>query len=83
MNNALINATIRSKESILYEDTVKSVTSKNERGVFDVLPFHTNFISLIKDYVVFNKGLKDEQKFNMKKGVLYVMSNEVNVYVGI
>ena len=83
MNSALISATIKSKEKTLYEGIVKTVTSKNERGVFDVLPFHTNFITLIKDYVVFNKGQKDEQKFDMEKGILYVMSNEVNVYVGI
>jgi len=83
MNKALISATIKSKKKTLFEGTVESVTSKNERGIFDVLPFHTNFITLVKDYVVFNKGQKDEQKFDMEKGVLYVMSNEVNVYVGI
>ena len=83
MNENLLSARIKSKEETLFEDNVKTVTSKNEKGVFDVLPFHTNFITLIKDYIVFNKGQKDEQKFDIKKGVLYVMSNEVNVYVGI
>ena len=83
MKDALLSATIKSKEKVLFEGAVKTVTSKNERGVFDILPFHTNFITLIKDYVVFNKGQDDEKKFDMEKGVLYVMSNEVNVYVGI
>lgn len=80
---SFISATIKTKEKTLFEGAVKTVTSKNERGVFDVLPFHTNFITLIKNYVVFNTGTKDEQKYEIEKGVLYVMSNEVNIYVGI
>ncbi|MFC1700406.1 hypothetical protein ACFLZ4_02110 [Patescibacteria group bacterium] len=81
--DSFINATIKTKEETLFEGAVKTVSSINERGTFDVLPFHTNFITLIRDYVVFNSGTDNEQKFEMEKGVLYVMNNEVNVYVGI
>lgn len=83
MNKLKLSVTIKSKEKTLFEGTVTSVTSKNDKGVFDILPFHTNFITLIKDFVIFNKDQEDEERFDMKKGVLYIINNEVNVYVGI
>ena len=74
---------IKSKTKILFDGPVKTVSSKNERGVFDILPLHTNFITLISDYVILDKGLPTEKKFDIEKGVLYVLSNKVDVYVGI
>lgn len=78
-----INVLIKSKSKILYEGDVTTLTSKNERGVFDILLSHTNFITLIRDYVILDKGLPTEQKFNFEKGVLYVVSDKVDIYVGI
>lgn len=82
-SKVLLDVTIKSKEKVLFDGASHSVTSKNERGIFDVLPFHTNFITLIVDYVILDKGLSTEQKFNMEKGVFYVLANKVDVYVGI
>ena len=79
----LLNVTIKSKESTLFDGASHTVTSTNERGVFDVLPLHTNFITLIADYVVLDKGLPTEQKFNIDKGILYVLANKVDIYAGI
>lgn len=67
----------------VFEGDVRTLTSINQRGIFDILPLHTNFITLISDYVIVDKGLPSEKRFNMKKGILYVLSNKVSVYEGI
>ncbi len=74
---------IKSKEKNLFNGLANTVTSINERGIFDILPFHTNFITLVTDYVIVDKGLSTEQKFQIDKGVLYVLSNKVDIHVGI
>lgn len=78
-----LTASIKSKTKVLFDGIVSTITSKNERGIFDILLFHTNFITLISDFVVVDKGLPTEQKFDFEKGVLYVISNKVEIYVGI
>lgn len=78
-----LNVSVRSKEKILFQGISFTLTSVNERGKFDVLPFHTNFITLIFDQIAIDEGRTTEQIIKLEKGVLYVMSNNVNVYVGI
>lgn len=79
----ILSVSIRSRETILFEGQCVSVTSFNLRGRFDILPLHSNFITLISKYVILDVGKESEKKFDLEKGVLYVMSNKVNIYVGI
>jgi len=81
--NTTLSASIKSKEKILFDGTVRTISSVNERGPFDILPLHANFITLILNYVILDKGLSTERRFDIEKGVLYVLSNKVDVYVGI
>lgn len=74
---------VKSKNNVLFSGYAHTVTSKNDRGVFDVLPLHTNFITLINDYIIIDKGLPTEKNFELERGVLYILSNKVDVYVGI
>lgn len=74
---------VKSRKETLFEGDAYSLTSTNERGFFDVLPFHTNFVTLIKDFVVVDKGLETEKNVKLEKGILTVIKNEVNVYLGI
>lgn len=78
-----LKVSIKSKNKMLYEGDVSTLTSKNERGIFDILFLHTNFITLVSEYVIIDKGLSTEKRFDFEKGVLYVLSNKVDVYVGI
>jgi len=68
---------------VLFSDDVFSVTSKNEKGVFDILPYHENFISLISDFIITDKNTSDERRFNIEKGILYMIENKINIYVGL
>ena len=81
--NTKLYVIVRSKDGVLFSDDVFSVTSKNEKGVFDILLYHENFISLISDFIIIDKNTSDERRFNIEKGILYMIENKINIYVGL
>ncbi len=73
-----------SREGSVFEGEVSSITSYNEKGKFDVLAQHANFISLIK------KGLSvretetgEEREISFDDALIRVKENFVEVYLGI
>lgn len=74
---------IRSRTKEYFHGEVHTITAVNATGVFDILPLHANFITLIKDYVVVDKDTSSEQKVEFKSAVLSVTGNRVEVYVDI
>lgn len=81
--NNNINVTIRNKQGILFNDKVKTVSSYNDKGPFDILPEHENFISLIYEKIIIHKNNNQKEEVKIDKGVLRVYKNNVNIYVGI
>lgn len=82
-NLKLIFVNVRSPRKIFFSGKAYSVTSINDKGEFDILPLHANFISLIKDYIVIDKGRKEEKKFIISKGILKVEKNRVDIFLDI
>lgn len=86
-NNSLARqylvVTIRNREKILMQGLYKAVTCSNEKGVFDVLPQHANFISIVDKFITIHKidGSKQEMKIN--QGVLRVYQNNAFFYLDI
>lgn len=78
-----LKVTIRSRTDSLFEGTAYSLTSVNEKGIFDVLPGHANFVSLISQYIILNKNKSGEKKIEIEKGLMSVETDVVNVYVGL
>jgi F0F1-type ATP synthase epsilon subunit len=78
-----IKVIVRNRMAILFDDYVKSLTSKNDTGEFDVLPTHSNFISLISSPLILRKldGQKQEIKFT--KGLIKVKDNAVHCYIDL
>ncbi len=83
MLNPSINltVTVRNKEKVLFSGQAAAVTSINDKGVFDVLPQHENFISLIKEKVIIRKTLKDNNEIQIENGIVRVYKDKVYVYV--
>ena len=79
----ILTVIIKNREKILYEDKAKAITSVDEKGVFDILPQHSNFISIIKQHVIVHKLDKKEQEFKCREGVLRVEGNIVKIYIDI
>ena len=78
-----LNVNIRSRKKNFFTGKTFSVTSINNKGEFDILPLHANFISLIKNYVILSKGTENEQKFALSTGVLRVKENRVDVFLDV
>ncbi len=78
-----ITVSIKNKKEQLFLGEASSVTSKNDRGVFDILPYHVNFITLIYDFIVIDRNLDTEKRFEMENGILYTLGNKIDIYIGL
>lgn len=83
MADQTIKLKIRDREKLILEEEVKAITSLNQRGVFDVLPEHANFISLIKEYLIIYKKNGDKEEIKLEGGLLKVANNEIQIFIGI
>ena len=79
----LLSVTIKDRDQVFFQGQAKAVSSQNNKGAFDVLPKHANFICLIKDKVTVYPPHQQKQEIPLKNGVLKVWENEVNVYLGV
>ncbi|MBI2122192.1 MAG: hypothetical protein HYT98_03650 [Candidatus Sungbacteria bacterium] len=82
-NNLNLSVTVRDREGILFQGNAEAVSSFNEKGPFDVLPLHANFISLIRNSVVLKIPGSPLKEIPLNSGVLKVKENKVEVYAGI
>jgi len=62
----LLKLTIKSRKEVLFEGRAYSLTSINDIGFFDVLPFHTNFVTLVRDTAVVDKRLPAEKSIQIE-----------------
>lgn len=70
-------------EKIIFQGEVSSISSINEKGEFDVLERHANFITLIQDKLVVRPVGKDEVNVPLKQGIMKVNEDKVTIFVGM
>lgn len=78
-----LSVSVRDRSGILYEGRAEAVSSVNDKGPFDVLPLHENFISLIKQSLTISVSKEVRREIEIPAGVLTVKENKVEVYLGI
>lgn len=78
-----IHVMVRNRKQLLFEGDVKAVTSKNDTGVFDILPEHSNFISVLKESITLHKMDGTEQKIALNNGVIKVKDSGVRIYIDL
>jgi F0F1-type ATP synthase epsilon subunit len=74
---------IRSRSKVFYNDYCDAVSSTNEVGPFDILPFHVNFICLIGTYLHVWEGENKKVDMKISKGILKVQDNRVLVFLDV
>ena len=74
---------IKSRKKQYFKGKAHTLTSINDTGEFDILAYHANFITLIRQYIILNAKTKEEQKIEIDTGVLSVEENKVNVYLDL
>lgn len=79
----ILRVTVRDRAGALFEGEAEAVSSHNDKGPFDILPLHTNFISIIHKGVTLHLKDKVVKDLSFETGVLKVAENKVEVYLGI
>src|SRR3989344_5433329 len=58
-----------------------AVTMANRIGKFDILPRHANFISVIKDKVIFFIDNKNTKTYSFQSGIVEVSNDQVKIFL--
>lgn len=78
-----IKIKIQSREKVLFDGEAYSVFSENDTGIFSILPYHANFITLLKNEISVEDLNGNELKFPLNNGVLRVENNIIQVFLGV
>jgi len=70
-------------KEIFFQGKAETISSQNKLGKFDILPEHTNFITLIFDNLSILTLDKKKIIYQFKRGVLEVAENKVNIFLGL
>ncbi|KKU63318.1 MAG: seg [Candidatus Amesbacteria bacterium GW2011_GWC1_47_15] len=82
-SNMTLKVTVRSRQGLVFEGELGAVSSYNQKGPFDVLPLHTNFVTMISKRVVLHRADGKREEIIVDNGVLLVEKNEVKVFLGV
>lgn len=74
---------VMTRGETVFEGEIESLSSVNEKGKFDVLRRHANFISMISNYLVITESGGKSRKLKIGKGILKVLDNKADAYLGI
>lgn len=66
-----------------FKGEADAVSSRNRLGKFDILPEHTNFITLIFGDLTIHTADKKKIAYQFERGVLEVSENKVNIFLGL
>lgn len=83
MEEKLLHLKVASRGELMYEGDILSMSSVNDKGKFDVLIKHANFITLIRDEIIIRDTKGKERVIKIGRGILRVFENEANAFLGI
>lgn len=69
--------------SVVWEGRALTVSSKNSKGPFDILPYHTNFITYMENASIRINTGSAVREFAFSQAVLHVQNDVVHVYTDI
>lgn len=83
MDNTKIKVKIVELYKTVFQGELIALSAKNLKGNFDLLPDHTNFITVVSEKLtlVFEGGKLQEMP--IESGVMRCLDNSIEVYLGI
>lgn len=79
-----LEVVVISPKQVLFNDHALAVSSKNSTGLFDILPYHANFVTFIENYpITIRKMDNQEVRFQFPFAIIYQMNNKVQIYTDI
>ena len=83
-NKKTIHFRIVSPKKVLFEDNALSVSSRNSKGNFDILPGHANFITIVENTpLIIRRDNGQTIKFDLPFGVIYSVDGKINIYTDL
>lgn len=87
MGNQLVEANLhviaRAPFHVYYEGTAHAVTATNRVGVFDVLPGHADFFSVLSPGEVIIDGDSVPTTIPIRNGIVTVRDNNVMLFINM
>ncbi len=83
MNEPVINVIVREKKAVVFNGPANRISSVNEKGPFDIYPYHANFVAVISQQIELQTADNKIRQFPIPRGILHVKENRVEVYIGI
>lgn len=80
---AKLTVSVKATDKILWEGEADSVSSMNSQGPFDILPFHSNFISVIENSPIIVRVDKEKKEYNFAFSVMYAHGNKVQIFTNL
>jgi F-type H+-transporting ATPase subunit epsilon len=78
-----INITVLSPEETLFSGKATALTCHNLDGEFDILPSHSNFISLVDEYVIIHTIDGKQKKITIAKALLKALGDEIIILLNV
>jgi F0F1-type ATP synthase epsilon subunit len=76
-----IHIKIHTPEGVYLETDCASISSRNILGEFNILPFHTNYISNINDNTLIESLDGKKSEIPVQMGVVRVSDNHMEVFL--
>lgn len=81
--NNILKVRISSPDETMWEGEAYSLSSVNSQGPFDILPFHTNFITIVENQPIKVHTPTKWEEFTFTNAIIYNRRNEVYIYTNI
>lgn len=69
------------KKHLAFSGKVRSLSSVNSEGNFDILPLHENFVSIVNGLVIIIDENGKSREINVEKALVEASDNIVKVFV--
>ncbi len=78
-----LNVVARAPFNIYFEGKAQSVTATNTVGVFDILPGHADFFSILTPGEVNIETNNEQLTININNGIVTVTNNSVSLFINM
>ena len=78
-----LNVLVYAPFKTYFDGLADSVSARNSKGMFDVLPMHHSFIALLASGYVTINSRHGVQKIEISKGLMHVNQNLVTVFLDV
>ena len=78
--NDLLEIKVITPREVLLEGKARALSSKNSNGIFDILPEHANFITIVDNQPIVVHLEKEDKTFNFSQAIIYQKANKVLVF---